>query len=151
MTCTTLRDNVEGSTSYPPETEVETMKQLRNRSVSEGETYTSNGGKHMLSESCARSVQYFAASAIVAMVVLISVADGREVNMTAVIYVHLLSFAAHFGAQCWVTFVAAYSTRRLCGVFVREQLLSGAQARRLDDPHVRAREGFRCGVRGRLL
>ena len=54
----------------------------------------------------ARIMQAFSVVAMGITTCCLIYLDKESVNSTLVIYLHLLSFAAHFGAQCWVTFVA---------------------------------------------
>lgn len=55
-----------------------------------------------------RIVQYFSVVTVSSMVMYMKFCDKRtsDENLTNVIFMHLLTFAAHFGAQFWVTFIA---------------------------------------------
>ena len=52
--------------------------------------------------------KYFSMMVVVMLSVYYAVPTRRryDPNSTAVAFVHLMSFAMHFGAQCWVTFIA---------------------------------------------
>ncbi|XP_045182290.1 transmembrane protein 205-like isoform X2 [Mercenaria mercenaria] len=55
--------------------------------------------------------RYLSLTAVVALIVSIiygstKITGNRSTN---IVFLHLLSFAAHFGAQCWVTFVAGFA------------------------------------------
>ncbi|XP_052764757.1 transmembrane protein 205-like [Mya arenaria] len=62
--------------------------------------------KDVCTKTCSRFVQYFSAIALATTILYLIAGTGSNETSKLVTFLHILSFAAHFGAQCWVTFIA---------------------------------------------
>ncbi|XP_052236861.1 transmembrane protein 205-like isoform X3 [Dreissena polymorpha] len=63
-------------------------------------------GQTVCTWTCSRLVRYFSVLFVAAMVTYMMAAEDKDADNVSLVLVHLLSVAAHFGTQCWVTFVA---------------------------------------------
>ncbi|XP_053383052.1 transmembrane protein 205-like isoform X1 [Mercenaria mercenaria] len=61
--------------------------------------------------SCSKLGRYFSLLTIVVLMVSVTVGSSNTTGnrSTNILFLHLLSFAVHFGVQCWVTFVAGFA------------------------------------------
>ncbi|XP_060598078.1 transmembrane protein 205-like [Ruditapes philippinarum] len=62
-------------------------------------------------KSCSNIGKYLSLLTVMLLIasIVVGTSNPQGTKTTTVVFVHLLSFAAHFGAQCWVTFIAGFA------------------------------------------